>query len=93
VTVHNHGVDPSCKETRLPDGRLRGACLETDDEGTFTDAFAEWVGRAWVPAPRSDLPADEPHDHAGTAWESPSAEREAETAYEARLERQGRWLE
>lgn len=25
--VHNHGIDPSCKETRQPDGTLRGECM------------------------------------------------------------------
>lgn len=25
--VHNHGIDPSCRETRV-NGRLRGECLD-----------------------------------------------------------------
>lgn len=28
MTVHNHGIDPSCREVRLPNGKLQGECLD-----------------------------------------------------------------
>lgn len=28
MKVHNHDIDPSCREFRLPDGSLRGACMK-----------------------------------------------------------------
>lgn len=35
MPVHNHGTEDgpglACKETRQPDGSLRGACLPTKD--------------------------------------------------------------
>lgn len=35
MTAHNHGYDPTCKETRLPNGKMVGECM-TDTTNTPT---------------------------------------------------------